>query len=388
MRSKFIIFIIFFPLFSTELRGQIQNEPELCQGHYYTETEGKEALERTLQGLKSQNDWFDRSIKIKEQILRGSGLYPLPDKSFINVIRKDRREYTGYAVENVALETLPGVYLTGALYQPLKKSRSYAAILSPHGHWAKPEDYGRFRPDVQKRCAALARMGAYVFTYDMVGYGELAEAGWTHKHAEALKLQLWNNLKAVDFVLTLNKVDPDRIAVTGASGGGTQTILLAAVDDRIDVSVPVVMVAAHFFGGCICESGMPVHKSGDFQTNNVEIAATFAPKPMLLVSDGGDWTKSNPDVEYPFLQEIYGLFGKRKLVANHHLPDEEHDYGISKRQAVYPFLAEHLGLKIKPWIKDGSVDEGGIIIEEYQQFKIFQGSFPAGTILQNDQVKW
>src|SRR5690606_9788013 len=132
----------------------------------------------------------------------------------------------------------------------------------------------------QKRCATLARMGAIVFVYDMIGQGDSKQ--FEQKMAKLLKLQPITTIRSLEYLLSIPGIDPERVAVTGESGGGTQTFLLAALDNRVKVSVPVVMVSAHYFGGCVCESGFPIHKKGDYQTNNVEIAALAAPRPMIM----------------------------------------------------------------------------------------------------------
>jgi len=394
MKSLLISILAVLIIFPGILSGQDRtknNGSLLCVGNYQTEEQALEQLKRFKASYPTLELWKKKAEIIRKGILNGSDLNPLPKRTPLNAVRTGKREYGNYAVENVAFESLPGVFVTGSLYYPTNPSGKLAGILCPHGHWSKPEDYGRFRADMQNRCASLARMGAYVYSIDMVGYGEMKDWGWEHKHPKALKQQLWNGIRAVDFLLSLENVDPARIAVTGASGGGTQSFLLTAVDDRIAVSVPVVQVSAHFFGGCVCESGMPIHKSRKHETNNVEIAALAAPRPMLLVSDGDDWTKNNPKVEFPHIQGIYKLFGKEGNVENAHFPNEGHGYEFSKRKAVYPFLAKHLKLNLQA-IKDrdGNLTEVGIVIEPYDKLVVFnkENPLPSYTIKKNDQVKW
>ena len=367
-----------------------KNDSMLCVGAYWTEADGNAFVKKERGKYTTADEWRKHAKQIRAQILKGAGLEKFPKKCPLNPILGEKRKYDGYQVQNVAFESLPGVYVTGSLYTPLDVKGPLPGILSPHGHWPKPDNYGRYRPDAQKRFAVMARMGAMVFAYDMVGYGQLAKFGWIHKHSMALKQQLWNSIRSIDFILSMG-ADSSRIGITGASGGATQTIVVAAVDDRITVSAPVVMVSAYFFGGCVCESGMPIHKSADFQTNNVEIAACVAPRPLLLVSDGDDWTKNTPNVEYPHIQYIYGLFNKKEMVFNVHLPNDKHGYDYNKRAAVYPFMANYLGLDLSKALNpDGSLNESTVLIEDTKTLYPFDDKhpFPADGVKTNDDVVW
>jgi hypothetical protein len=246
----------------------------------------------------------------------------------------------------------------------------------------KPEDYdthARFSPTMQTRCANLARMGAIVFSIDMFANGEGIQLYGlaAHRDTLAITIHVWNGMRALDFLLGLDGADASRVAVSGESGGGTQTFLLAALDPRVTVTAPVVMVSAHFFGGCPCESGVPVHRGADYFANNAMIAALTAPRPQLLVSCGKDWTSNTPRVEFPFLQKIYGYYGASDKVANVHLPDEGHDYGPSKRDAVTRFFAAQLGLNLAAITDNaGRIDESRVTINRAAALRVFTADFP------------
>lgn len=346
--------------------------PMLRQGAYFSESEGAKRLADTAKTYPTRQAWEKRASLIRQGIRDGMELPDKPRFAPLRPLRHSKRQFNGYVVENVAFESIPGYFVTGNLYYPANMTGKHPAILCPHGH--SPTLEGRTLETAQQRCATLARMGAVVFAYDMAGYGDAKQC--EHVLPKTLKLQTLNSLRALDFLLSLPSVDTRRVGVTGESGGGTQTFLLTALDPRITVAVPVVMVSAHFFGGCACESGMPIHKRPTHETNNAEIAALTAPRPLLIVSDGKDWTKNNPTVEYPFLQSVYRLYGQENRVANVHLPTEGHDYGPSKRMAAYRFLAQHLGLDIARVLKDGQPDESPNTVLDRESLRVFTGQYP------------
>ena len=353
------------------------NGPALCPGYYLKPGQGKAVLDAALAEFPDRASWDAYARHLRERIQQGAGLTPWPQRTPLNAVVRQRRVHDGYTVENVAFESVPGYYVTGNLYRPLNAKSPQVVILATHGHWK--EMPGRFAADMQYRCAALARMGAMVFSVDMFGHGDsvLEVGAEAHKHPFSLTIQVWDNMRALDFLLSLPGADPERVAVTGESGGGTQSFLLTALDSRVKLSVPVVMVSSYFFGGCPCESGLSIHRSEDHFANNAMIAALAAPRPMLLVSDGADWTQDTPAIEFPFLQKIYGYYNAATKVANVHLPDEKHDYGPSKREAMYRFVSERLHLDLAAIQKpSGEIDESHITIEEPGSLHVFDEAYP------------
>jgi len=296
----------------------------------------------TMPAYATLPEWEAHKAQLQRQILIAAGLYPLPEKTPLHPEISGRIEREGYSIEKVALETMPGYYLGGNLYRPLHPKGKVPAILTPHGHWS----YGRLENSEGYSGPALginlARQGYVAFAYDMVGYNDTLQT--EHRFSSPtyklwsftpLGLQLWNSMRALDFVESLPEVASDRIAVTGASGGGTQTFLLAAVDQRVRAAAPVNMVSFIMQGGCQCENA-PGLRIG---TSNVEIAAMMAPRPMLLVSATGDWTRNVPREEYPAIRSIYELYKQPDNVAVVQF-QAEHNYNRRSREAVYGFFAK------------------------------------------------
>jgi hypothetical protein len=335
-----------------------------------TEEQAKAQLAGVARPWHTRGEWEARANNIRAGILREAHLSPLPARCELKPVITGSQERKGYTIENVYFQSLPGFFVTGNLYRPVHQKKKMAGVLCPHGHLAD----NRLLEATQTRCAVLARMGAVVFAYDMVGYGDSKQLD--HKDANVLTLQLWDSIRSLDFLLSQPGVDRKRIGCTGESGGGTQTYQLGAVDDRLSVSVPVVMVSAHYFGGCKCESGLPIHHSATHDTDNVEIAAMFAPKPQCVISDGKDWTKNVPEVEFPYMQRVYDLYGARKQLENVHLANEGHDYGPSKRAGMYKFMAKHLKLDTaKVLSSDGHFDESDCAVDP-ASLRVFNENHP------------
>ena len=307
-------------------------------------------------GSKTHTDWVPprslpawnlRRIELKNQILAASGLLPMPARTPLQAKRFGRIDRAGYSVETVTLETLPGLRIAGNLYlpRPLAPNARIPAILVAHGHWKHGRIHHADDYSVPALCVNLAAQGYAVFAWDMVGYNDTKALPHEFGNSEEemlwsfspLGIQLWNAIRAIDFMQSLPFVNPSRIGMTGASGGGTQTFLTAAVDERILAAAPVDMVSAGFQGDDACE----IAPSLRLTTNNVEITSMIAPRPMMLVSSTRDWTRNTPREEFPLVQAVYKLFGRTRRLRQAQI-DAPHNYNRASREAVYGFFAHVL----------------------------------------------
>jgi len=339
---------------------------------------------KTLEGYfpfspcNSPEEWAKRAERVRRQMLVATGLWPMPTKTPANAVihgKVDRGEYT---VEKVYLESFPGHFVTGNLYRPKGTSGPGPGVLCPHGHWANGRFYDagekairseieagaeKFDPSgrypIQARCAKLARMGSTVFNYDMVGFADSVQLphgpglrehmstaenwGYASPQAELrlqsiMGLQTYNSIRALDWFSELPEVDPKRIAVTGASGGGTQTFILCAVDPRPAVAFPAVMVSTAMQGGCTCENACYLRVG----TGNIEIAALIAPRPLGMTA-ANDWTREIETKGLPELKQLYRMLGVEDLVMAKYFPFP-HNYNYVSRSVMYDWLNKHLKL--------------------------------------------
>ncbi len=332
----------------------------------------------------SKDAWAKRSERVRRQILVSQGLWPMPTKAPLNAVIHGRVERDGYSVEKVYFESAPGFFVTGNLYRPKNVTGKVPAVLFAHGHWTDArlseatddelrkeiatgqerfEQGGKSR--FQSMCVQLARMGCVVWQWDMLSDSDsvqfsrqlvhgFAKArpemdttedwGLYSPQAEAhlqsiMGLQTWNAVRSLDFVLDLPEVDPARVAVTGASGGGTQTMLVSAIDPRVTLSFPAVMVSTGMQGGCTCENASLLRVG----TGNVEFAALFAPKPLGMTS-ADDWTKEMSTKGFPELKQLYTFLGAPQDVMLHRGEHFPHNYNAVSRSAFYTWLNRHFRL--------------------------------------------
>jgi hypothetical protein len=334
--------------------------------------------------------WVRRAAALREQLLVTLGLWPMPALDPVRPRIHGRIQLDGYTVEKVVFESLPGLFVTGNLYRPhpIPPGGRMPAVLCPHGHWEnarfhdlRPETIARTlatgaerfesaaRNPIQARCVQLARMGCVVFHWDMLGYcdsnqisferahrfakqdpaTEVTDAGWllfsprAESYAQSVMgLQTLAVLRSVDFVISLPEVDPTRIGITGASGGGTQSFIGAAIDPRITVAFPAVMVSTGMQGGCTCENACGVRVG----TGNVELASLIAPRPLGLTA-ADDWTRTMPEDGFPQMQQVYDLFSVRENVALFPALQFDHNFNYVARTAMYGWMNRHLSLGLE-----------------------------------------
>ena len=354
---------------------------------------------RTFPAISSARQWDDRAREIRQQVLVSCGLWPMPEKTPLKPQIFGKVERDGYSIEKVYFETWPGLFLAGNLYRPLGRGHGpFPAILNPHGHWSNGRMADNKDGSIAGRCINFARQGMIAFSYDMIGYNDthFADANpsesFSDIHHEVatnktdllwnislMGLQTWDSIRALDFLESLPDADPKRLAVTGESGGGTQTFMLGSIENRLAAQAPVVMVSHTMQGGCLCENAPGLR----VEFSNMEIAAAAAPRPQILVAATGDWTKDTLTVEGPSIAHVYKLLNHPERFSYVRF-NFDHNYNQTSREAVYAWFDKWLlgtdgsSVKEKPFQKEPDAD-----LRVFANNELPQGALPMPQFLQS-----
>lgn len=272
------------------------------------------------------SEWESRRRQLREKLLEITGLEPLPKRLPLDVRQSAPLDHPWCTVRRVYYQLWPGVYSSGLLFMPKQfRQRPAPAMLSPHGHW----DHGNAHPEVQRRCLNFARLGYVTFSPTQNHYEDLP-IGVSHQ-----TLMIWNNMRALDYLESLPEVDKKKIGVAGASGGGLQTQMLAALDDRVRAAT-IVGLTCDFreimfphTSHCVCN-----HFPGVMRlTDHPEISTLGLPAPVQYLTMD-DWTKKFQKQNFPAIQQLYAAhgFGDRVFCKYFETP---HSYDQQKREHTY-----------------------------------------------------
>jgi cephalosporin-C deacetylase-like acetyl esterase len=305
--------------------------------------------------IRDRSSLLSYQRAVRQAILAWLG--PPLERTPLNAQRTGTLVREGYRIEKVLFESRPRNYVTANVYVPASGQARFPALLCPVGHWGA----GKAAEDYQRFAAYCARRGFVVLCYDSPGQGEriqtfdslirrpsvhpgtseyfvTTEHGYLGSYAflaenSFARYLLWDGIRALDYLEQRGDVDTTRIACTGASGGGTQTRELAALDERIRITIPVA------YGGCAADL---IYAPG---VDDADVDALIAPRPLLLVAASGDGTEGNERKRRGFTQlaTIYETVGARNAI-DFVVAESPHGYTAPMYPTVYRWLAKWFGL--------------------------------------------
>jgi cephalosporin-C deacetylase-like acetyl esterase len=296
--------------------------------------------------------WDERRSALRAAMFAAMG--PFPDQECAlqpkdaGVLKRD-----GYRIEKLIFQSRPGVWTTASAYVPEGIKGKVPAVLAVHGHWP----WARRDPVVQARCLGLVKLGFFVMAVDAFGAGErhptpgkgayhgaLLGASLWPAGQTLLGMQVYDNRRAVDYLLTRPEVDGDRLGVTGASGGGNQTMYAGALDERFKAVVPVCSVGnyqAYLQAACcVCE----VLPGALRFTEEGDVLGLVAPRALMVVSatkDSFQFSVAEADKSLNRAKAIFKLYNSDDKVA-HPLFESPHAYNQAMREAMYGWMTQWL----------------------------------------------
>jgi cephalosporin-C deacetylase-like acetyl esterase len=314
----------------------------------------REQSAKFLDGATTRAEWEKKLPRLRQEYLDMLGLWPLPEKTPLKATVTGTLEHAGVVIEKLHFQSRPGLYVTGNLYRPKEPKGKLPAILYVCGHSGRGRDGNKTA--FQDHGLWFANNGYVCLVIDTLQLGEIAGIHYgTYREGrwwwQALGytpagVECWNGVRAIDYLVSRKDVDPDRIGVTGISGGGAATIWISAADERVKVAVPVSGMSDE--ESYITNKVINGHCDCMFLVNTygwqwTTIAALIAPRPLLFAN-------SDNDKIFPMdgnrriierLREVYKMYDKPNLVDDH-VSKGGHDYRPDLRVAVFKFINKHL----------------------------------------------
>lgn len=325
-------------------------------------------------------EWQQRRTKLRENLLKAWGGFPeTPCELAPRKLGEIQRD--GYRVEKLVFQTRPGVWMTANAYVPDKaKTEKVPAILHVHGHWAGAKQ----DRVLQSRCIGSVKHGFFVLVVDAMGAGERGlgkKLGEYHGEMTGATLfpiglplsglQVYENMRAVDYLQTRPEVDGKHIGITGASGGGNQTMYAGAFDERFGCVVPTCSVGTYdaYLGAacCMCE----VVPGAVRFTEEGDVLGLAAGRGAMITSatrDAFQFSVGEAKKTFARVESLARLLGKPDGV-KHTIIESGHDYNQPMREAMYGWMTLHL-----KGTGDGSpLPDPEIKTEEPESLRCFPG---------------
>ena len=338
---------------------------------YQTEMAWRQDAERQKrwEAIKSEGDLLRLQEQLRDHLLKMLGGLPT-EKSPLNPQITGRIEMQGFRIEKLIFESLPGVYVTALVYVPEDAHQKHPAVLIPSGHSANGKVH------YQGLCQRLAQRGYVAINWDAVGQGERSQFWDTKKNKSRYNLicaehavlgnlaylagtnlarwEIWDGIRALDYLLTRPEVDPERINITGTSGGGTQTAYLAALDSRIKVVAPSCYITAlptRVFNRIFQDPDSdPEQDLYGMISNGIDhpgLLLMMYPRPVFVAAAVLDFFPiEGTHKTFREMENLYARFGYADRIGMHE-GYHGHQYSLENQEAAIDFLDHFNGMPLR-----------------------------------------
>ncbi len=355
----------------------------------YFRAETAKLAERSLADIKTLEQWQSRRKQLHAELMEMLGLNPMPERTPLNATITDTLDQERFTVEKLHFQSRPHLYVTANLYVPKGLEGRAPAVLYVCGHGRVVVDgvsCGN-KAHYQHHPAWFANNGYVCLVIDTIQLGEIEGIHhgtyrydrwwWNNRGYTPAGVEAWNCIRAIDYLQTRPEVDPDRIGVTGRSGGGAYSWWISAIDERIQAAVPVAGItdlANHVVTGCVEGHCDCMYHVNTYRWDFPMVAALVAPRPLMIGNTDDDriFPKDGVDRLREAAGCIYALYGKPENLALT-MTGGGHADTPELREAAFQWMNKHLK------DKEAAIEDDGAKPFKPQQVKVFE-TLPADSI--------